>query len=190
VSNGLRELINNLTTKITQSLRIPGWKGFLYSLGIYSFAKFILTKFIEYRDSASNLLTFFTTGASEQFGSKLNGLADMIMNISGTTMSAFMGFFADMAEIGKIFVSILGYIKRKLSIGGDLGLQNAPIVKMNEEGVGRIVKNVNTTVDVGPNEISKQAAKFGNKVTKDGYPPMLNKKAAKNTSMHKLSNLG
>ena len=190
VSNGLRELINNLTTKITQSLRIPGWKGFLYSLGIYSFAKFILTKFIEYRDSASNLLAFFTTGASEQFDSKLNGLADMIMNISGTTMAGFMGFFSDMVEIGKIFVSILGYIKRKLSVGDDLGLQNAPTVKMNEEGVGRIVKNVNTTVDVGPNEISKQASKFGNKVTKDGYPPILNKKAVKNTSMLNLYNLG
>ena len=190
VSNGLRELINNLTTKITQSLRIPGWKGFLYSLGIYSFAKFILTKFIEYRDSASSLLTFFTTGASELFDNKLNDLYDMIINISGTTMAEFMSFFADMVEIGKIFVSILGYIKRKLSVGDDLGLQNAPTVKMNEEGVGRIVKNVNTTVDVGPNEISKQASKFGNKVTKDGYPPIINKKAVKNTSMLNLYNLG
>lgn len=37
-------------------------------------------------------------------------------------------------------------------------------------GVGKIVKGVNTTVDVGPNEITKQAAKFGNKVSKDGKP--------------------
>jgi len=39
-------------------------------------------------------------------------------------------------------------------------------------GVGRITKQ-NQTPDVGPNEISKQAAKFGNKVDKDGYPPLL-----------------
>jgi len=32
---------------------------------------------------------------------------------------------------------------------------------------GRIVKGVNTTVDVGPNEITKQAAKFGFKVDKE-----------------------
>ena len=38
---------------------------------------------------------------------------------------------------------------------------------------GRIVKGVNTTVDVGPDEIKKQAAKFGNTVTKDGFPPTL-----------------
>ena len=39
---------------------------------------------------------------------------------------------------------------------------------------GRIVRGVNTTVDVGPNEIPKQSKKFGNKVNKDGFPPTLN----------------
>jgi len=57
------------------------------------------------------------------------------------------------------------------------------------EGVGRITKQ-NQTADVGPNEIAIQAAKFGNKVNKDGYPPILDKKAAKNTTPHILSNIG
>jgi len=35
---------------------------------------------------------------------------------------------------------------------------------------GRIVQGVNTTVDVGTDEIQKQAAKFGNEVSKDGKP--------------------
>ncbi len=38
---------------------------------------------------------------------------------------------------------------------------------------GRIVKGVNTTVDIGPDEIKKQSAKFGNRVDKDGFPPFL-----------------
>ena len=38
---------------------------------------------------------------------------------------------------------------------------------------GRIVQGVNTTADVGPNEIKIQAAKFGNTVTKDGVPPSM-----------------
>jgi len=38
------------------------------------------------------------------------------------------------------------------------------------EGVGRIVPGVNTTADVGPDETKIQAAKFGNKVDKDGRP--------------------
>ena len=38
---------------------------------------------------------------------------------------------------------------------------------------GRIVKGVNTTIDVGPGEIKTQSAKFGNRVDKDGFPPFL-----------------
>jgi 5'(3')-deoxyribonucleotidase len=48
-------------------------------------------------------------------------------------------------------------------------------MKMNDltENGGRIVKGVNTTVDVGTDEISKQAKKFGNSVDKDGFPPTM-----------------
>ena len=41
------------------------------------------------------------------------------------------------------------------------------------EGVGKIVKGVNTTDDVGVNQTEIEAAKLGLKVTKDGVPPML-----------------
>ena len=39
------------------------------------------------------------------------------------------------------------------------------------EGVGLVVPGVNTTPDVGPNQTSIEAAKFGFKVDKDGRPP-------------------
>ena len=58
---------------------------------------------------------------------------------------------------------------------------------LNEDG--RIVKGVNTTVDVGPDEIKTQAAKFGNTVDKDGRPPQLSKKV-KGKSTNVLFNLG
>ena len=54
---------------------------------------------------------------------------------------------------------------------------------------GRIVKGVNTTVDVGPNEIPIQAKKWGFKVDKDGRPPTLSKKV-KGKSTNVLYNLG
>ena len=57
------------------------------------------------------------------------------------------------------------------------------------ENGGRIVKGVNTTVDVGPDEIKIQAAKFGNTVDKDGYPPT-HKRRTKGSSTNVLSNLG
>jgi len=41
------------------------------------------------------------------------------------------------------------------------------------EGVGRIVKGVNTTPDVGINQTKIEAAKLGSKVDKDGRPPVL-----------------
>ena len=54
---------------------------------------------------------------------------------------------------------------------------------------GRIVKGVNTTVDVDTNEIPIQAKKFGNSVTKDGTPPSLSTKV-KGKSTNVLFNLG
>ena len=55
-------------------------------------------------------------------------------------------------------------------------------------GVGRITKQ-NQTVDVGPDEVRKQAAKFGNTVDKDGKPPTLSKKV-KGSKTNVLFNLG
>jgi hypothetical protein len=43
---------------------------------------------------------------------------------------------------------------------------------MDEAGTGRVVKGVNTTPDVGVNEIPRQAAKFKIRVNRDGYPPV------------------
>jgi 5'(3')-deoxyribonucleotidase len=57
-----------------------------------------------------------------------------------------------------------------------------------KEGVGRITKQ-NQTVDVGPNEISIQAAKFGNSVDKDGRPANMKKKV-KGSKTNVLFNLG
>ena len=54
---------------------------------------------------------------------------------------------------------------------------------------GRIVKDVNTTPDVGVDEIPHQAKKFGNTVDKDGKPPTLSKKV-KGKSTNVLFNLG
>jgi 5'(3')-deoxyribonucleotidase len=58
---------------------------------------------------------------------------------------------------------------------------------VNEDG--RIVKGVNTTPDVGVNQTSIEAAKFGNKVDKDGRPPTLSSKV-KGSSTNVLFNMG
>jgi hypothetical protein len=58
------------------------------------------------------------------------------------------------------------------------------------ETAGRIVKGSNTTPDVGVNQTKIEAKKFGNIVDKDGRPPTLNKKYAKNTTPSNTYNLG
>ena len=58
-----------------------------------------------------------------------------------------------------------------------------------DEGVGRIVKGVNTTPDVGVDQTRIEAAKFGNKVDKDGRPPTLSSNV-KGKSTNVLFNLG
>lgn len=45
-------------------------------------------------------------------------------------------------------------------------------MRLNEFGVGKIVKGVNTTIDVGVDEVTKQAKKFGNSVDRNGNPPV------------------
>ncbi len=61
-------------------------------------------------------------------------------------------------------------------------------MRFKEYAVGKITKQ-NTTVDVKPGEIKRQAAKFGNKVGKDGKPPTLGKKI-KGPKTNVLYNLG
>lgn len=57
------------------------------------------------------------------------------------------------------------------------------------EAVG-IITAQNTTKDVKPGETQRQAAKFGMQLDKDNNPPLLHKKAAKNSKSNKLFNLG
>lgn len=52
----------------------------------------------------------------------------------------------------------------------DLFLENAIII---EDGVGRVVPGVNTTSDVGPNEITRQGRKFKFRIGSQGQVPIL-----------------
>ena len=57
------------------------------------------------------------------------------------------------------------------------------------ESVGRITPQ-NQTQDVGPDQVSIEAAKMGFDVDKDGRPPLLSSNAKKNTKPNTLFNLG
>jgi hypothetical protein len=81
--------------------------------------------------------------------------------------------------------------RERIKLYKDISDSVVIVSEFNEEaaGVGKITKQ-NTTVDVKPGETARQAAKFGNKVDKNGRPPELHKKARKNSNAHVLTNLG
>ena len=70
-----------------------------------------------------------------------------------------------------------GFKNIKSSVLEPYYLENYESAFITESGgVGRVVPGVNTTVDVGPDEIKKQAKKFGNDVDKDGVPKHTHRK--------------
>jgi len=62
------------------------------------------------------------------------------------------------------------------------------VTKPVGEGVGRITKT-NKTKDVGYDQTSIEAKKFGNSVTKDGYPPLLRIKEMKINEVERVSSV-
>lgn len=83
------------------------------------------------------------------------------------------------------------YLNKSLSKEKSKKIVNGPLFSLieNISEDGRIVKGVNTTLDVGVDEIKRQAAKFGNVVDKDGRPPELSKKV-KGKRTNVLYNMG
>lgn len=184
-ANKINNILNLFNTGLQQAIRLGGWKGLLYKLGLYGFVRFIYNKINEYTKMAE-LIKFISSNVITEFLSKFDDFKDLINNFAGLTMQKFMDFFSKLNEVKEIFIDTLSEIRRKLLVGSNLSSNVTPI----QEHGGRIVKGVNTTQDVGVDEIKKQAAKFGNKVNKDGYPPVIDKKAAKNTTPNNLYNLG
>jgi hypothetical protein len=61
----------------------------------------------------------------------------------------------------------------KLEIGTHSGQTTFDLFSESINEEGKIVPNVNTTVDVQPGETQRQAAKFGNKLDDKSRPPLL-----------------
>ena len=70
-----------------------------------------------------------------------------------------------------------GFKNIKSSVLEPYYLENYESAFITESGgVGKVVPGVNTTIDVGPDEIKKQAKKFGNDVDKNGVPKNTHRK--------------
>ena len=102
---------------------------------------------------------------------------DTVDNAYEISSKAKLATWDDIDRYGTGELEAMGYDGVRMVDGDDhiiYQIWNTKILKpidLNEAaGVGRVVKGVNTTVDVGPNEIIKQVKKFGNDVDRDGFP--------------------
>ena len=73
-------------------------------------------------------------------------------------------------ELIKTYNKYKGNVTRKDLLDVGIAMLGRKESVKEAGGVGKVVPGINTTVDVGPDEIKKQAAKFGNDVDKDGVP--------------------
>jgi hypothetical protein len=106
----------------------------------------------------------------------VNKFKPAVLKFSGAKADAMAGVDKGRSKLYKVLVGKLGNLIARMGYTVDhkdvAGATHFTMVRKDavKENGGRIVKGVNTTCDVGTDEIQRQAAKFGNKVSRDGVP--------------------
>lgn len=132
------------------------------------------------RENNRSVLPQYASGNEEPFerfvAAQLGKNSTKIIGITKDGKEITVSTLGAPLETGQVFVDAMnrGGFSRT-------SIERVPLGEI----AGRITKQ-NQTMDVGPNEITKQAKKFGNQVNRDGYPPLLRegkkKKKAKKRS--------
>ena len=117
------------------------------------------------------------TGSGDQF-KVLSTIVDITKSYLSGNQTSAISFSAKgtsrvrlYRRFAKMMADRLGWETEETTEGSYQFFQIRPKTQIYEEG--KIVPNVNTTVDVQPGETQRQAAKFGNKLDSDNRPPLL-----------------
>lgn len=102
---------------------------------------------------------------------------EVLQNVNGFARDLKQGWVLEIQPcVDEGWVSMYAYENEKLvDSAEDYGveylaqLKRTGAIKLKEDG--QVVQGVNTTCDVKPGEIARQAAKFGNHLKSDGTPP-------------------
>ena len=103
-------------------------------------------------------------------------------------IQAFM--LSETKRIANVQLRTEDLYKKVLKQNFDQDTINGFYAQRKKEIQDRIWPKQNTTVDVKPGETQRQAKKLGMYIDSKGSPPLLHKKAAKNSDPNTLSNLG
>ena len=162
-----------ISSKVTEFGSSDGWKGFLGSLGIYGFVKFI-------NEMIQNLPTLKATiqgGALDALLGKAKELGTSVLG--NITMPGFLAIFDKLTTVKKYFLDVLTQVKDKFgSISVPGTAQFSKGVQLEASGYIPSEKEKNDprfktalTVDVRPDAIKKNAKAFGFKTSRAGIPP-------------------
>jgi hypothetical protein len=165
-----------ISSKVSEFGSSDGWKGFLGSLGIYGFVKFI-------NEMMQNLTTLKSTIASGVLDSLLGKAKELGTSVLGNiTMPGFLGIFDKLTTVKKYFLDVLTQVKDKFgSINVPGTAQFSKGVQLEASGYIPSAKEKNDprfktalTVDVKPDAIKKNAKAFNWKTSRAGIPPQAN----------------
>jgi hypothetical protein len=162
-----------ISSKVTEFGSSPGWKGFLGSLGIYGFVKFI-------GEMMQNLTTLKSTIVGGALDALLDKAKELGTSVLGNiTMPGFLAIFDKLTTVKKYFLDVLTQVKDKFgSINVPGTAQFSKGVQLEASGYIPSAKEKNDprfktalTVDVRPDAIKKNAKAFGFKTSRAGIPP-------------------
>lgn len=162
-----------ISSKVTEFGSSDGWKGFLGSLGIYGFVKFI-------GEMMQNLTTLKSTIVGGALDALLDKAKELGTSVLGNiTMPGFLAIFDKLTTVKKYFLDVLTQVKDKFgSINVPGTAQFSKGVQLEASGYIPSAKEKNDprfktalTVDVKPDAIKKNAKAFGFKTSRAGIPP-------------------
>jgi len=115
VADTLKGIVQNIVTFATSIFKRGGIIGFLGSLGVYAFSKYLVQNFNNANVIMKNIIN---SNFADQFGTFINTVINVATDkIPGLN---FFSFLDTLNTIKELFFEVLGYIKRKLDFGRNI----------------------------------------------------------------------
>lgn len=154
-----------ISAKAMEFSRSPGWKGFLGSLGIYGFVKFI-------GEMVKNVSTLKATILNGALDALLGKAKELGASIAGNiTMPGFLSIFDKLSTVKQYFFDVLNQVKAKfgsVNVAGTpqfsrgVQLENNPHGRLDEIGFADELSNLSMP-DIDIIENSEIAGNIGQK---------------------------
>lgn len=120
VATTLRDMVQNIITFASAIFKRGGIIGFLGSLGVYAFAKYMV-------QNLSSVKTILANVVKSNFADQFGTFISTVMNVATEKVPGltFFSFFENLNAVKELFFEVLSSIKRKLEFGRSLNTKAA-----------------------------------------------------------------